>query len=185
MPAGRAFTVLCLLLRTRKATRENHPVTGETSGKRVKGEQAPHSSGVRSRQVCVCWRTCPLAPNLTYGGETPMCGIVGYIGFRNATPIIVSGLEQLEYRGYDSAGIAVLQDGCIEVRRDVGKLANLRARLATHPASGSVGIGHTRWATHGVPAERNSHPHISMDGRFVVVHNGIVENYLELRQSLI
>src|SRR5215207_9169024 len=113
-----------------------------------------------------------------------MCGIVGYIGFRNATPIIVHGLEQLEYRGYDSAGIAVLQDGCIEVRRDVGKLANLRARLATHPASGSVGIGHTRWATHGVPAERNSHPHISMDGRFVVVHNGIVENYLELRQSL-
>lgn len=114
-----------------------------------------------------------------------MCGIVGYIGFRNATPIIVDGLERLEYRGYDSAGIAVIENGCISVRRDVGKLTNLRARIEQHPVSGSIGIGHTRWATHGAPAERNAHPHVSMDGQYVVVHNGIVENYLELREALI
>jgi glucosamine--fructose-6-phosphate aminotransferase (isomerizing) len=113
-----------------------------------------------------------------------MCGIVGYIGSRDATPLIVEGLARLEYRGYDSAGIAVLDGGCIHVRRDVGKLVNLRARLDAHPISGSIGIGHTRWATHGVPAERNAHPHVSMNGAFVLVHNGIVENYLELREAL-
>src|SRR5678816_2470465 len=108
-----------------------------------------------------------------------MCGIVGYIGPRNATPIILDGLGRLEYRGYDSAGVAVIKDGCVELRRDVGKLANLRERVRLHPISGSIGIGHTRWATHGAPAEHNAHPHVSMDGEFVVVHNGIVENYLE------
>ncbi len=114
-----------------------------------------------------------------------MCGIVGYIGFRNATPIILDGLQRLEYRGYDSAGIAVINEREINIRRDVGKLSNLRSRVEAAPISGSVGIGHTRWATHGVPAERNAHPHISMNGDFVVVHNGIVENYLELREELI
>ncbi|MBK8027846.1 MAG: glutamine--fructose-6-phosphate transaminase (isomerizing) [Chloroflexi bacterium] len=113
-----------------------------------------------------------------------MCGIVGYVGAGNATPIIVEGLARLEYRGYDSAGVAVVQNGCVEVRRDVGKLSNLRARLDSSPIAGTIGIGHTRWATHGVPAEHNAHPHISMDGEFVVVHNGIVENYLELREEL-
>jgi glucosamine--fructose-6-phosphate aminotransferase (isomerizing) len=113
-----------------------------------------------------------------------MCGIVGYVGSRDATPIILNGLGRLEYRGYDSAGVAVIQDGCIELRRDVGKLINLRNRIDTHPLAGQTGIGHTRWATHGAPAERNAHPHISMDGEFVVVHNGIVENYLELRAEL-
>ncbi|MDZ4767026.1 MAG: glutamine--fructose-6-phosphate transaminase (isomerizing) [Chloroflexota bacterium] len=113
-----------------------------------------------------------------------MCGIVGYIGSQDATPIIVEGLGRLEYRGYDSAGVAVIEDGAIHLRRDVGKLANLRAKLAESPLSGHIGIGHTRWATHGVPAERNAHPHISMNGDFVVVHNGIVENYLELREEL-
>lgn len=113
-----------------------------------------------------------------------MCGIVGYIGFRNATPLIVDGLQRLEYRGYDSAGVAVLNDGRIDIRRDVGKLANLRGRIEADPIEGCIGIGHTRWATHGVPAERNAHPHISMDGDFVLVHNGIVENYLELREEL-
>ncbi len=113
-----------------------------------------------------------------------MCGIVGYVGERDATPIIIDGLSRLEYRGYDSAGIAVLQDGAVQLRRDVGKLANLRARLADSPISGQIGIGHTRWATHGAPAEHNAHPHISMNGDFVVVHNGIVENYLELRDEL-
>ncbi|MFN7211032.1 MAG: glutamine--fructose-6-phosphate transaminase (isomerizing), partial [Aggregatilineales bacterium] len=113
-----------------------------------------------------------------------MCGIVGYIGQREATPIILSGLKRLEYRGYDSAGIAVLQDGKIERRRDVGKLENLERRVLNEPISGCVGIGHTRWATHGQPSERNAHPHLSNDGQFVVVHNGIVENYLELRERL-
>ncbi|MCC6804939.1 MAG: glutamine--fructose-6-phosphate transaminase (isomerizing) [Anaerolineae bacterium] len=113
-----------------------------------------------------------------------MCGIVGYVGSRDATPLILNGLGRLEYRGYDSAGIAVEQDGRIALRRDVGKLANLRARLDGDPISGQIGIGHTRWATHGAPAEHNAHPHISMNGDFVVVHNGIVENYLELREEL-
>lgn len=113
-----------------------------------------------------------------------MCGIVGYVGEQNATPLILDGLQRLEYRGYDSAGIAVYQGQAIEIRRDVGKLSNLRARIDSAPVSGSIGMGHTRWATHGVPAERNAHPHISMDGEFVVVHNGIVENYLELRDEL-
>lgn len=113
-----------------------------------------------------------------------MCGIVGYIGPRNATPVILDGLQRLEYRGYDSAGVAVLDNGEIKMRRDVGKLSNLRAKVDQDPVKGNIGIGHTRWATHGVPAERNAHPHISMDGDFVVVHNGIVENYLELRAEL-
>ena len=113
-----------------------------------------------------------------------MCGIVGYIGYRDATPIIVDGLGRLEYRGYDSAGVAVIEGERIRVRRDVGKLSNLRGRLANDPISGPVGIGHTRWATHGVPAEHNAHPHVSMNREFVVVHNGIVENYLELREEL-
>jgi glucosamine--fructose-6-phosphate aminotransferase (isomerizing) len=114
-----------------------------------------------------------------------MCGIVGYIGSQDATPIILDGLQRLEYRGYDSAGIAVLNGGAIQVRRDAGKLNNLRVRVAKDPVTGTVGIGHTRWATHGAPAQRNAHPHLSMNGDFVVVHNGIVENYLELRDELV
>ncbi len=114
-----------------------------------------------------------------------MCGIVGYLGSRDAASIILDGLQRLEYRGYDSAGIAVIQDRQIQMCRDVGKLANLRARMQAHPISGKTGIGHTRWATHGAPTEHNAHPHMSMDGEFVIVHNGIVENYLELREELI
>jgi glucosamine--fructose-6-phosphate aminotransferase (isomerizing) len=113
-----------------------------------------------------------------------MCGIVGYVGFRNATPLIIDGLQRLEYRGYDSAGVAVIENDAIRLCRDVGKLSNLRNRLERQPIEGCIGIGHTRWATHGIPAEHNAHPHISMDGEFVVVHNGIVENYLELREEL-
>ncbi len=113
-----------------------------------------------------------------------MCGIVGYVGTRSATPIIVEGLAKLEYRGYDSAGVAVIHDGIVDVRRDVGKLSNLRNKLVLDPIDGATGIGHTRWATHGAPAEHNAHPHVSMDGEFVVVHNGIVENYMELREEL-
>jgi len=113
-----------------------------------------------------------------------MCGIVGYIGPQDATPIILGGLRRLEYRGYDSAGLAVLQNNHIEVRRDVGKLSRLTALVDGAPVSGHVGIGHTRWATHGEPSARNAHPHIGMTGNVVVVHNGIVENYLELRNEL-
>ncbi|MEM7113345.1 MAG: glutamine--fructose-6-phosphate transaminase (isomerizing) [Chloroflexota bacterium] len=114
-----------------------------------------------------------------------MCGIVGYIGAREASNVVVKGLKRLEYRGYDSAGVAVLdQNGRIDIRRDVGKLSNLENKLGNFPLNGHIGIGHTRWATHGAPTERNAHPHISMDGRVVVVQNGIVENFLELREEL-
>jgi len=113
-----------------------------------------------------------------------MCGIVGYIGEQNATPIILNGLKRLEYRGYDSAGLAVLQDGEIQIRRDAGKLSNLATLVANSPIQGTLGIGHTRWATHGVPSARNAHPHLGSTNEVVVVHNGIVENFLELRDEL-
>ena len=113
-----------------------------------------------------------------------MCGIVGYIGPQNATPIILNGLKKLEYRGYDSAGLAVIQNNRIEIRRDVGKLNKLAELVSEIPVTGHVGIGHTRWATHGEPSARNAHPHVGMTGNVVVVHNGIVENYLELRNEL-
>lgn len=114
-----------------------------------------------------------------------MCGIVGYVGSQQATTVVYGGLKKLEYRGYDSAGVAVLeQNGRIAIRRDVGKLQNLGGLLANSPLAGQIGIGHTRWATHGEPSQRNAHPHISMNGRVVVVHNGIVENFLPLREEL-
>lgn len=114
-----------------------------------------------------------------------MCGIVGYIGEKNATPIILSGLKKLEYRGYDSAGLAVLTNGKIEVRRNAGKLGNLENNILTDPIAGTLGIGHTRWATHGEPSARNAHPHLSSTGEVVVVHNGIVENFIELKEELL
>lgn len=114
-----------------------------------------------------------------------MCGIVGYVGEQNATPIILNGLKRLEYRGYDSAGIAVLQNGNIEVRREAGKLGKLAALVESQPIKGSLGIGHTRWATHGEPSARNAHPHLGSTKKVVVVHNGIVENFLELKEELL
>src|SRR3990170_2154867 len=114
-----------------------------------------------------------------------MCGIVGYIGPRDATPIILNGLKRLEYRGYDSAGLAVLANGHLEIRRDAGKLDRLAALVAEAPVEGHVGIGHTRWATHGEPSARNAHPHQGATGAVVIAHNGIVENYLELRDELV
>lgn len=113
-----------------------------------------------------------------------MCGIVAYIGEKNATPIIFEGLRKLEYRGYDSAGIAVYDGAQIAIRRDMGKLDRLETLIQEHPISGKVGIGHTRWATHGEPSAKNAHPHLSNSGKIVVVHNGIVENYLTLREEL-
>ncbi len=114
-----------------------------------------------------------------------MCGIVGYIGGRDATQIILNGLRRLEYRGYDSAGLAVIQDGNIEVRREAGKLDRLVELVGKQPITGNIGIGHTRWATHGEPNASNAHPHFGSTGRVVVVHNGIVENYLELKSEMI
>ncbi len=111
-----------------------------------------------------------------------MCGIVGYIGSHDAVPLLLDGLKRLEYRGYDSAGVAVLCNGKIEVRRSVGKLANLERALAGKVLGGTVGIGHTRWATHGKPSEQNAHPHRS--GFLALVHNGIIENYVPLREQL-
>ena len=111
-----------------------------------------------------------------------MCGIVGYIGRQEAAPLILESLRKLEYRGYDSAGIAVLNDGHVELRRCEGKLKNLESLLHRQPMTGSIGIGHTRWATHGRPSENNAHPHRA--GNVVVVHNGIIENYLELKEEL-
>ncbi len=114
-----------------------------------------------------------------------MCGIVGYVGSRNSTPILVEGLRKLEYRGYDSAGVAVISNGRIERRRASGKLRNLEGVLEGFPVAGHIGIGHTRWATHGRPSEENAHPHSDTSGRLVVVHNGIIENYLALKERLI
>ncbi len=112
-----------------------------------------------------------------------MCGIVGYIGNREAAPLLLESLKKLEYRGYDSAGIAVLSNGQVTIRRCQGKLANLEKILLQRPVRGKIGIGHTRWATHGKPSETNAHPHRA--GEVVVVHNGIIENYLELKKHLL
>ena len=114
-----------------------------------------------------------------------MCGIVGYIGPRDATPIIINGLKRLEYRGYDSAGIAVLNGDRLEVRKDAGKLSQLIDLVNKSPINGAPGIGHTRWATHGAPNARNAHPHLGQTRRVVVVQNGIVENFLELKDELV
>lgn len=113
-----------------------------------------------------------------------MCGILGYIGDMNATQVLVDGLRKLEYRGYDSAGVAVLKNGAFEVRRAVGKLSELEALLQKQPLVGNLGVGHTRWATHGAPTEKNAHPHADATGTVVVVHNGIIENYLPLKEKL-
>jgi glutamine---fructose-6-phosphate transaminase (isomerizing) len=114
-----------------------------------------------------------------------MCGIVGYIGPKKVVPVIIEGLRKLEYRGYDSAGIAVVtKDGKLEIRRAAGKLRNLEETIAKSPIEGTYGIGHTRWATHGRPTEENAHPHRDCSGQIVVVHNGIIENYLELKEQL-
>ncbi len=113
-----------------------------------------------------------------------MCGIIGYIGQRQVVPLIIEGLRKLEYRGYDSAGIAVVNNGELSIRRSAGKLGNLETALAADPLSGEYGLGHTRWATHGRPTEENAHPHRDSRGRIVVVHNGIIENYLELKREL-
>src|SRR5438105_15719124 len=114
-----------------------------------------------------------------------MCGIIGYIGEKQVLPILIEGLRRLEYRGYDSAGVAVVRDGTIELRRSAGKLARLEEALTVSPLDGEYGIGHTRWATHGRPTAEDAHPHRDCTGRIVVVHNGIIENYARLKKKLI
>ena len=113
-----------------------------------------------------------------------MCGIIGYIGDKKATPVLINGLLCLEYRGYDSAGIAVIEDGKITVMKDKGRVANLEAIDGINDLKSTIGIAHTRWATHGKPAKENSHPHMDNSGEFAVVHNGIIENYHELKEFL-
>jgi glutamine---fructose-6-phosphate transaminase (isomerizing) len=113
-----------------------------------------------------------------------MCGIIGYIGPKEVVPVLIDGLRRLEYRGYDSAGVAVVRNGQVELRRSAGKLQRLEDVIAMQPLVGSYGVGHTRWATHGRPTEENAHPHRDCSGKIVVVHNGIIENYLDLKQQL-
>src|SRR2546429_167840 len=114
-----------------------------------------------------------------------MCGIVGYVGPREALPLLMGGLRRLEYRGYDSAGVAVQENGTLEVLRAEGKLDNLAAIVTTHPAPGHSGIGHTRWPTHGRPSEQNAHPHVDCGGVTAVIHNGIIENFETLKAPLV
>jgi glucosamine--fructose-6-phosphate aminotransferase (isomerizing) len=113
-----------------------------------------------------------------------MCGIIGYLGAKEVVPILIDGLRRLEYRGYDSAGVAVVKNGLIERRRSAGKLKNLETAIAMEPLDGLYGVGHTRWATHGRPTEENAHPHQDCSGKIVVVHNGIIENYLDIKREL-
>jgi glutamine---fructose-6-phosphate transaminase (isomerizing) len=128
---------------------------------------------------------CLIASMFTKQGVLLMCGIVGYIGAREATEVVVGGLGRLEYRGYDSAGIAIDDGSVLQLRRSVGKLANLLAQLREQPTKGTRGIGHTRWATHGGVTEENAHPHRDASGEIVVIQNGIVENYLQLKAELL
>src|SRR5688500_13881204 len=113
-----------------------------------------------------------------------MCGIIGYIGSKPVVPVLIEGLRRMEYRGYDSAGVALVGPEGIKLRRSAGKLVNLETTIQSEPVDGLYGVGHTRWATHGRPTEENAHPHRDCTGRIVVVHNGIIENYLELKQEL-
>ena len=113
-----------------------------------------------------------------------MCGIVGYIGHREAWPLIIKGLHRLEYRGYDSAGVALL-NGSLRIYKKAGKVSELENFAADKDVSGHIGMGHTRWATHGAPSDRNSHPHTSGDDRLSIIHNGIIENYATLKEELI
>eukprot|EP01034_Spumella_vulgaris_P010889 gene10889-13828_t len=113
-----------------------------------------------------------------------MCGIVGYLGHREAYPILIKGLKRLEYRGYDSAGVALMNGG-LHLYKKKGKVSDLEAEAQKHDISGSIGIGHTRWATHGAPNDENAHPHFSADEKLVIIHNGIIENYATLKEGLL
>ncbi|MBT4143962.1 MAG: glutamine--fructose-6-phosphate aminotransferase, partial [Candidatus Marinimicrobia bacterium] len=113
-----------------------------------------------------------------------MCGIVGYFGNKNAVPLLLNGLKRLEYRGYDSAGIAIMHEDSFALTKTAGKVKSLESLLKTAPMQGNIGIGHTRWATHGEPSDLNAHPHTDQTGKFVLIHNGIIENYAVLKEWL-
>ena len=113
-----------------------------------------------------------------------MCGIVGYIGPRQAYPVIIKGLKRLEYRGYDSSGVALIDAGKLKVYKKKGKVSELEDEVVDKNLSAHIGIGHTRWATHGEPSDRNAHPHLSNNGRLAMLHNGIIENYAQIKQEL-
>jgi glucosamine--fructose-6-phosphate aminotransferase (isomerizing) len=113
-----------------------------------------------------------------------MCGIVGYVGDKEVVPLLIDGLKRLEYRGYDSAGVAVVRNGSIDTRKAEGKLERLVAKLEEEPLAGSHGLGHTRWATHGPPSERNAHPMLDSRRRLALIHNGIIENFAPLKKRL-
>ena len=113
-----------------------------------------------------------------------MSGIIGYIGNKRVVPVLLEGLQRLQYRGYDSAGLAVMHDATLDIRRSTGKLRNLEEKIRLDPVDGAYGIGHTRWATHGAPTEENAHPHRDCHNTVAVVHNGIIENYQELKKQL-
>ena len=128
----------------------------------------------------------PAQPVGQFDFKSHMCGIVGYIGKQASAPIILEGLRRLEYRGYDSAGMSILNGAGLETRKKKGKIdEGLAKLLQAEPVTGRVGIGHTRWATHGPPADENSHPHLDQSGRIAVVHNGVVENYDRLKARLV
>src|SRR5215216_7669463 len=114
-----------------------------------------------------------------------MCGIVGYVGKQKAAAIILEGLKRLEYRGYDSAGVCVLQGGRLDVAKKAGRVEVLIKEVAKHRFKGSTGIGHTRWATHGGVTDANAHPHVSSDGKFALIHNGVIENYSQIKKFLL
>lgn len=148
--------------------------------------------GNRGDKMCLVERRYNQLTLIVRLGKAPvvggysMCGIVGYIGFNQASDFLLDGMAKLEYRGYDSAGIAVIgADNVIKIQKKVGRLANLAAIVEADPNEGTIGIGHTRWATHGRPSDMNAHPHASEDGKFAVVHNGIIENYMPLKEELI
>src|SRR5947208_13396868 len=126
--------------------------------------------------------TPPFRINTEY--SSPMSGIIGYIGNKRVVPVLLEGLQRLQYRGYDSAGLAVIRDSTLQILRATGKLRNLEEVIRQNPVDGTYGIGHTRWATHGAATEENAHPHRDCHGTVVVVHNGIIENYLELKAEL-
>jgi glucosamine--fructose-6-phosphate aminotransferase (isomerizing) len=113
-----------------------------------------------------------------------MCGIVGYVGKQRAVPLLIEGLKRLEYRGYDSAGVAVQQHARFAVARKIGRVANLEKEVAQHALTGTFGMGHTRWATHGGVTDANAHPHVSSDGQIALIHNGVIENYAQIKKFL-
>src|SRR5690606_11973074 len=177
--------------------RHGRAIAGEAG--RSRGQEVTASQAIRGdkgsfhdQDALKAFLTSTVRPQFLHSGRRPsrgegegsqMCGIVGIVGNAPVAPLIVDALKRVEYRGYDSAGVATVENGALARRRAEGKLINLENRLRDQPLGGTIGIGHTRWATHGVPNETNAHPHFSRD--VAIVHNGIIENFAELRDELV